>query len=64
MFANRAVLALRALLLPDLGGSTISLTPLRGSVEWRKARPADQEAYELVEGRMSTFLGQVGMDCC
>ena len=60
MLANRLILALRALLLPDLPGISSSLRPLRSSAEWDAERPTDREAYQALEDRATAFLLEVG----
>ena len=59
MMANRAVLALRALLTVTLESATLSLDPLRSAKEWNSARSVDREAFELLEKRMFLVVEEV-----
>lgn len=55
MATNRAVLALRALLKPDLGGASTALTRHRSWEEWNKSAGLDREAHEGMENQMLEF---------
>ena len=55
MAVNRAVLALRALLFPELECATMLMERQRCGKEWSRAAPIDREAYQGLEDRIWDF---------